>query len=118
MMRLAFIAMCFLLSGCFAHAAVGEDSAGQNLQAEFAPVVAAIGAYQQKYGVLPTNLGLVVPEFLPQLPTSDPSSGVVYHLNIAQGTFTFMYTLSWPHPGRGTCSTSIKQVKWQCAAFL
>ena len=118
MLRLSvFVAICSLLCGCYARAA-GDDSAGQKLQAKFTPVVVAVRAYQQKHGVLPDNLALLVPEFLAQLPANDPSSGVVYHLNVTQGTFTFLYTPSWPRPGRGSCSTSIKQVNWQCAGFM
>ena len=95
MLRLVFLTIiCSVLSGCFARVAVGADPAGQKLQAEFAPVVEAIASYQKKYGVLPANLKLLVPELLPQLPANDPSSGVVYHLNVAQGIFIFMYTPS------------------------
>ena len=119
MFRLAtFTITCVLLGGCFARGPVGDDSAGQKLQVRLSPLVVAINAYQQRYGAAPTDLKLLVPEFLPNLPPDDPSSGVAYHLDPVRGIFTFQYTLSWPHSGRGSCSTPIKHVKWMCVGFI
>ena len=105
------IIFCASLCGCFVWAA-GKDPAGAKLQAQSEQVAAGLNAYRAKYGALPERLDLLVPEFIPAL----PSPSIRY--DRSRASLAFNYSPSWPQSGQAFCSTGIEHISWHCAGYL
>jgi hypothetical protein len=90
----------------------GNDPAGLKAKADVESVIGAAKVYRAKFGDYPKSLDLLVPEFIPSLP-----SHVALQYSPSTGVIGFLYSPSLWWGRVAMCITDIEKVEWACADY-
>lgn len=90
----------------------GNDPRGLRVKAEVEGVISAARAYREKYGDYPDSLDLLVPEYIPALP-----SHVALQYKKSKGVIGFIYSPSTWWGGVAKCTTEIGKIEWVCIDY-
>ena len=101
-----------LLSSCALWSA-GSDPRGTEYKARASVVLASLREYQQAHGSLPQSLSALVPRYLASLPPEPELT-----LDVRNRLLSFVYSPSWPSPGRVSCAATIDSQEWSCHGYL
>lgn len=102
---------CLCLSACI-NWPEGNDSAGLKAKAQVEEVIFAARAYRDKYGEYPKSLGVMVPEFIAEMP-----SKVAMQYNRSAGNIGFVYSPSTRWGGAARCMTNMDEIAWKCSDY-
>jgi hypothetical protein len=113
---LALLIIC-VAAGYFLYSLMVVDPPGKGAKAELgyqtcAPIIAALERYHAQQGTYPKTLDLLVPDFIPSVPTSFDNLDLGYRLADDSYRLDFHYT----GPGMNTCSYS-PETGWRCSGY-
>jgi len=107
------LALCglfvFLVSGC-AYTSKEE----RKLNQEYArPIIQALDKYVQKHGVAPKELGMLIPEYLPEAPKTTEDAEFEYEMEL--GLYVICFRINpWIGKGDGCCYSK-RFAEWECS---
>jgi hypothetical protein len=90
----------------------GSDPVGLKAKADVESVIEAAKAYRAQFGAYPKSLDLLVPAFIPSLP-----SHVTLQYNPSTGVVGFLYSPSIAWGRVAKCTTDMETVEWACIDY-
>jgi hypothetical protein len=90
----------------------GNDAVGLKAKADVESVIEAAKAYRAQFGDYPGALDLLVPAFIPSLP-----SHVALQYNKSKGVVGFVYSPSIAWGRVAKCTTAIDKIEWACTDY-
>ncbi len=111
--RFVLLALVLIASGCSIWP-LGEDPKGKEIRIQADEIVNAIKNYENVNGNLPSDLLLLIPEFLKELP--EVADEVNYLSDKRE--IVYSYSPSWPQSGRISCGLKIGNEKWSCGGYI
>lgn len=112
MIRKLSVAACVLLLGGCRIWAAGDDPAGRGLVGNAQSVLEAVNLYTQTNGKPPQDLALLVPQYLPALP-SQP----VLNYSPGRGTLVYNYDSTWPPNSVSACQAKLGEHAFHCMVY-
>lgn len=101
-----------LLTGCTVWD-VNQDPAGMNYRRDANRIIWALQDYRRDTGQFPVTLGMLMPKYLPTLPTVPD---VRYQPQ--DGSLRYGYIPSWPQLRPVRCASVGNTTEWHCAEHL
>ncbi|HEY5047852.1 MAG TPA: hypothetical protein VII49_07545 [Rhizomicrobium sp.] len=109
---IAIVLACGFLGGCSVWP-VNQDPAGMNYRRDANRIIMALQTYRQQRGAFPSDLGALVPGWLPELP-----DGPKLQYDPHDGALSYHYTPSWPQLRPVWCTSVGNTTNWRCAEHL